>query len=192
MRFAEALYSPAMKKLLGRPKVSNFLARTFGSSPFLKDFSRFLAETQISSVHFVCHGNICRSPYAEWKTKAVWPLPVRSSGLHASPGNGADASALKIAKEFGVDLTGHTTARFDARSVPPEELVVVMEYDHLFEIGRLSPQVASQTLILGALTLEAGRELTILDPWGKNDETFRRCFEHIDLALTELSGRLTK
>ncbi len=120
------------------------------------------------------------------------PLTVRSSGLHATAGRGADPSAIRVGSEFGADLNLHKTTLFDPKSVRADELLVVMEYEHLFEIERRAPALVKQTVLLGALTVDTGHLLAIADPWGKDDPIFRNCFRQIEVGLTNLSERLKR
>ena len=60
---------------------------------------------------FVCHGNICRSPYAARRAEA-YGLTVASFGLSAGTGESADPSARRIAARRGVDLADHRAGAF--------------------------------------------------------------------------------
>src|SRR6266404_712562 len=74
-----------------------------------------LPEGRLNRVLVLCHGNICRSPFAEALLAARVPaLEVRSAGLHAGDGNPADPSAIACAERMGVSLAAHRSARVDA------------------------------------------------------------------------------
>ena len=59
-----------------------------------------------SRVIFVCHGNICRSPYAEYKYRLLGGYGI-SAGLEAKTGNQANSRAQKVASDRGVQLDSH-------------------------------------------------------------------------------------
>ncbi|MGD8695458.1 MAG: hypothetical protein PVI74_16530, partial [Syntrophobacterales bacterium] len=69
-----------------------------------------VSPTDIRNILFVCAGNICRSPMAEWQLKALlWekPIPgleVGSAGLIALPGNSASLNAVRVARENSISL----------------------------------------------------------------------------------------
>lgn len=65
------------------------------------------------SVLFVCKGNICRRPFAEYiasKLESEGALPrikFGSAGLHVRQPLPAPEHAIGVAKQFGVDLGRH-------------------------------------------------------------------------------------
>src|SRR6266436_8043822 len=73
----------------------------------------------VSRVVFVCHGNICRSPYAEQRA-LTYGLAAASFGLSAATGAPADPSACRIAARRAIELGAHRAC--DAR-----DLLVAME-----------------------------------------------------------------
>ena len=68
----------------------------------------------IRRVMVICHGNICRSPYAaELLARRSGGLEVRSAGLEASEGKPAEPGARRIAKRRGIDLDAHGAHRLE-------------------------------------------------------------------------------
>jgi protein-tyrosine phosphatase len=63
-----------------------------------------------NNILVVCAGNICRSPTAEYILKDKLDdklIEVASAGLTALVDKPAEATALEIARQNGVDLTPH-------------------------------------------------------------------------------------
>lgn len=178
-----------MKKLLSRPKISNLTGKILGKKRVLAPFRHFIHRVQVKRIVFVCLGNICRSPFAEYvaKEKLSKKYEIISRGLHAAAGGPADSSASRIAKEYGIDLKEHIAGLFSPIEILPNDLIVVMEQSHLSE---LNSRLKKQAVLLGAFTIDEGFPLTIQDPWGHDDDVFRKCFSQIELAVGNLGEEL--
>ncbi len=86
------------------------------------------------SVLFVCMANRFRSPLAaalfqkslqEKGASAGWQ--VGSAGTWASPGQPALPSVLAAARDLGLDLSGHQSARVDEAMLNAYDLILVMQ-----------------------------------------------------------------
>src|SRR6267378_2068745 len=84
---------------------------------------------RVKRLVFVCKGNICRSPYAEAKARALG-LAASSFGLQAAIGGTANAAAAESARRRGVDLSEHKTSRGDQFPLIPGDLLMGMEPWH--------------------------------------------------------------
>ena len=138
------------------------LQRRFGSEPRLPS-------TPIQRVLVICHGNICRSPFAAASLARQLPsLEVRSAGLFAGSGNPADGAALRVARQFGIDLKAHRSGPIDQDSLAGIDLVLGMEGRHRAELIRRYPDTAPRVRLLGHHLSSA--PFTLPDPWGHPDE----------------------
>src|SRR4030095_8690960 len=67
------------------------------------------------TIHFVCQGNIIRSPFAEAalreRIRDRTEVEVRSSGLWFGGGGAADPRARESARQFAVELASHLARR---------------------------------------------------------------------------------
>lgn len=110
----------------------------------------------MTSVLFVCMGNICRSPTAEGvfrkllrETAPGLELRVDSAGTHAYHiGDPPDVRSQAAALERGVDISAHR-----GRQVMPEDFhrfdfVVAMDQDNLDRLKTLRPKGAQAELKL--------------------------------------------
>ncbi|TAN03518.1 MAG: low molecular weight phosphotyrosine protein phosphatase [Rhodanobacteraceae bacterium] len=97
-------------------------------------------------VLFVCLGNICRSPTAEYIARVEFEksglrLPVASRGLgdwHV--GQGADPRAVAVAKDAGYDLSPHRARQFDDDDFHLFATVLAVDRATLFELRRRAPR----------------------------------------------------
>ena len=62
----------------------------------------------MKKILFVCTANICRSPMAQGLLEHALPqAQVRSAGLGALVGMPADAAAVRLMQERGIDISAH-------------------------------------------------------------------------------------
>jgi protein-tyrosine phosphatase len=155
------------------------LQRRFGVEPPLPS-------SPIRCVLVICHGNICRSPFAAALLARRLPaLEVRSAGLFAGEGNPAYPAGLRIAKRFDIDLDSHRSAPIDTEMLSGVDLVLGMEGRHRAELVRRHPDVAARVRLLGHF-LQSG-PFTLPDPWGASDDVFVESFERISSATERLA-----
>jgi low molecular weight protein-tyrosine phosphatase len=148
-----------------------------------------LPEGRIRRVVVLCHGNICRSPFAEVLLAARVPaLEVRSAGLHAGDGNPADPSAIACARRMGVSLAAHRSARVSGELLGWADLILVMQGSHVAALARGWPQVAGRVRLLGDFLAAPPHALP--DPWGEADEVFDRVFASVRAAVERLAARI--
>lgn len=144
---------------------------------------------RVDRVLVLCHGNICRSPFAEVLLGARLPaLEVRSAGLHAGENDPADPFALACAARMGISLAAHRSARVDAERLAWADLILVMQGRHVAQIEREWPQFAGRVRVLGDFLPEPPYELP--DPYGEPDPVFDRVFARLRLAVDQLAHRI--
>jgi protein-tyrosine phosphatase len=142
---------------------------------------------RVERLVFVCKGNICRSPYAEARARAMGH-PSVSAGIEATPGSPADAVASRIAARRGLDLGHHCASRFDMALLQPSDLLLAFEPVHLAALLGKRQRIACQVTLLGLF----GRAPYpyIHDPHGCPEAYFSSCFDRLDVALDALFRRL--
>lgn len=151
-------------------------------------------------VLFVCLGNICRSPTAEYVARAEFAgrgldLPVASRGLgdwHV--GQGADPRAVRIAQAAGYDLSAHRAAQFHDEDFANFGTVLAVDRATLTELRHRAPAeapVPRRLLVAAGLASPAsGVAGDVLDPYTGTDGDFREVLALIVRAVRSLAARL--
>jgi protein-tyrosine phosphatase len=148
-----------------------------------------LPRGRIGNVTLVCHGNICRSPFAAaLLARQHGGLVVRSAGFAAEDGKPAEPSAVRVAAHFGVDLAAHAAHRLSAEDSAWSDLVVAMEGHHVARITSGLPDTAPKVRLLGDFL--PAPPFAIRDPFGRSDEVFTAIFEQITVAVQRLADRI--
>jgi len=140
----------------------------------------------IGRLAFVCSGNICRSPYASARARALG-VPSISFGLQAADGAPADPVASRNALARGVDLSEHRSARAVSSSFAQDDLVIVFEPAHVVEVLQRSEREVPVSL-LGVW--ERPMRPHIQDPYGRGDRYFQQCFSVIDANVVALARNM--
>jgi protein-tyrosine phosphatase len=116
-------YRGAVRLALSYPEVALGLAQIVAPDP-----------SEIRRLVFVCHGNICRSAFADALARKAG-LNAISFGLSTSSGKGAYPGTLRIAAEMGHDLGEHRTTTVDQYAPAGGDLLLAMETRHLRRIA---------------------------------------------------------
>jgi protein-tyrosine phosphatase len=140
----------------------------------------------VRDILVICHGNICRSPYAEhWLAAALPDCRVTSAGLQATAGKAAYPTALEIAAERGIDLSHHRARVADAETLAAADLIVGMVGHHIAHSIERSPAARQSGRVLGHYL--PGPPYGIEDPWGEPPDVFRAIFDQIEVAADRLA-----
>lgn len=132
------------------------------------------------NILFVCVGNICRSPTAEYMLRALVAgrgIEVSSAGLGALVDHAVDATAQQLLLEHGLDGTGHRARQISRSILSQADLVLTMERKHVRRITEIAPEASGKTFLLGKW--QQDRE--IADPYRQH----RAAFEHVYVQMAE-------
>jgi len=154
------------------------VARSQGSDPDEES-----AETVFKRILFVCIGNICRSPTAEYLLRARLAsdgIDVGSAGLSALVGRPMDATAAQVLLEHGVDGSPHRGRQVTPDLLLKSDLILAMEKSHVAVIGRSAPEVSGKVFLLGKW--QADKEIP--DPYGQSRPSFDHVFQLIDKGVS--------
>lgn len=145
---------------------------------------------RVKRLVFVCRGNLCRSPYAEARARAMC-LPARSFGLDVVQDRRdlVNERAGKNAEKRYVDLNNHTSRTLTDMDLNEGDLVLGMEPWHLEQLKERGLPDGCQLSLMGLWADH--KAVVILDPYGQDDECFQSCFDQIDSALLGLAGHVT-
>ncbi|HEY7192132.1 MAG TPA: hypothetical protein VH439_00150 [Gemmatimonadales bacterium] len=142
----------------------------------------------------VCHGNICRSPYAaallgyELTRPAhgtIRRIRIESAGFLAW-GRPCPPMAVEVAAALGVDLSNHLSTMLVPSGVSAADLIVVMDKLQASALRGLFGRAVRDVLILGDLDPERIETRTIRDPVEQPKEVFERCYSRINRCVRQL------
>jgi protein-tyrosine phosphatase len=127
--------------------------------------------SRVDRLVFICHGNICRSPLAEYVARAAGAT-AESYGLACGDQFPADPRAVQFGATLGLDMHAHRSRNISGYTPRSGDLLVVMEPIHLPQTLASSGGIAQVTL--AGLWL-ARRHPYIHDPFTSNADFFTRC-----------------
>ena len=149
-----------------------------------------LEATPPRTVLFICHGNVCRSPFAAAVlARAAESLNTRvsiGSAGFIGPNRPSPPEALASALRFGIDLSAHRSTLITPEAIGSSDLVVVMSAAQARAIER-TYRVRQPPLVLGDLDPGPIESRTIVDPWGGPPELFDASYARIERCVRELT-----
>lgn len=138
------------------------------------------------TVLFVCTGNSCRSPMAEGflreMLKEKKEIKIDSCGTMFSSFSGPTPQAIKMMKEYEIDISSYKTKSFSKDLINTADLILVMEKKHKWRAWGLNPEVENKTFLLKEFAGEK-KNLEIRDPIGLSDEVYKEVAGEIKEAL---------
>ncbi len=135
---------------------------------------------------FVCHGNICRSAYADAQARRAG-MNVTSFGLSTSSGKGAWPAVSEVAAARGVDMSAHRTTQIEDYVPLPGDYLLGMETRHL---RKLATHPLTAVLPRGLLGTYADPKVPhIHDPYQLDPAYMEVCLTRIERAVAGLIRR---
>jgi protein-tyrosine-phosphatase len=144
------------------------------------------------TILFICHGNICRSPFAAAIFARSYPgdagrrVTAASAGF-IGPGRTPPSQALQAGLRHGVDISAHRSDVIATERLRAADLVVVMSADQAQTISARLRRGSARVLVLGDLDPVAVTQRTIADPWGGSDFVYDASYDRIERCVAELA-----
>lgn len=134
---------------------------------------------EMMNILFVCTGNTCRSPMAEYifrqKTQYFKGyFNVYSFGMAAVDGTPASENAVNAMEKRGIDITAHKAQRISAQIVKDSDYIFCLSHEQYNIMFGVEPE---KTFLLGN---------GIPDPYGMDQTVYDRCADKISQAIDEL------
>lgn len=151
----------------------------------------------MTSILFVCLGNICRSPLAE----GTFAHLVEEAGLqekfsYDSAGNGAwyqgdppDPRAMAIAAKNNIDISRQKSRQIQQSDFTNFDLILCMDQDNVRQVERICPENSTATIDL-FLNYTLNTNAAVPDPYYGGDDGFEQVFAQVMRANQALLEKL--
>ena len=126
---------------------------------------------------FVCHGNICRSPMAEFvMKKMVQDLQLSAKFEIASAatsteeiGNPVYPPAKRMLERHGIDCSQKTARQMTVSDYKYYDYIVLMDQNNLHNLRWILPPEALKDRKISLLMDWVGKSRDVADPWYTGD-----------------------
>ena len=186
-----------VKQLIGSytGRLTNQLQMHFLSQPSIR--KRYVkrarrAVKKSANVLFICKGNICRSPFAEYYARTIFPktIDIRSCGYFPIKDRMSPEDALRASSTFGIDLSGHRSKLITEALLQQADVVFIFDEENKKILKERFPFVSSKIYFLGALS--PAKDTIIKDPYGSGLEGFMSIYQSVALAVDTLFSDAVK
>lgn len=143
---------------------------------------------------FVCHGNICRSPMAEFvmrdlvaKRDLAGRFEIASAAVSGEEtGNPVYPPARAALASIGISCPFRRARRITADDYSCWDYIIAMDRSNLRWLERILPSMDKTRLLLSY----AGQDRDVADPWYTDD--FDTCLEDIVLGCRALLDHIIR
>ncbi len=150
------------------------------------EFSRLkrLVESGARNILFVCTGNVCRSPAAEYVLRHELTrrnadgFTVHSAGLLDLSARPADPKMVDLAGDRGIFMKNHRSRQLNPDLIEQADLIFAMEFLHRDEAVQRAPAAKDKIFLFSLLGPETDGE-EISDPLGAPGFIYKYCFNRI-------------
>ena len=196
--FDYEILPPELEK--SQSQVSTIIDVTGNEIKLLREGSIKFEDIELSyqkpQILFVCTGNICRSPMAEYLLKEKIKeynlnFRVKSAGFLDS-GVRISTNSYQVLKDYGIDALHHVSSAIDEKLIQNSWLILTMEEKHKDELLKIAPNAGGRVFTLSEY---CGREFcvpncNIEDPFNLEIYFYRETFKKIKERIEVLAEKL--
>jgi len=132
---------------------------------------------------------ILREKLKQYKVDAV----VDSCGFESfHAGDKPDPRALAVAARRGIDLSSHRGRLFTIGDFDRFDRIYAMDSSHFTRLKKLSRNESDMAKVDYVLNvLHPGQNLSVVDPWYYDEETFEKVYLQLEKACEMIAGQVT-
>lgn len=141
-----------------------------------------------SSVLFLCHGNICRSPFAAAYFAKIGPPDIRveSAGFHPEGGRSSPENAIDAAAQYDVDLADHSSQCVTNELVAASDVVFLMDVRNYLSWKQSYRDFNANAFFLGSLHSGHRSDFELNDPYGGDVGEFQTVYDDITGCVEQI------
>lgn len=99
--------------------------------------------------------------------------------------------AIKVAKQFGVDMSRHRSKGLDSCDLLNADMIVPVEFSQRRTLVKIYPELDNRiSLLRDFAPFPENLVCNIHDPYGQKEKEFKSCFCLMEKALKRLSYRI--
>lgn len=140
---------------------------------------------RLNRVLFVCLGNVCRSPMAEYLLRHKLGLDstvqVESAGINSPVGAPIHRTVAELLQAQGIDPAGHRARQLTTELLIQADLILVMENEQIRSLLEKAPLVRGRVFLLDKF----GDGESIPDPVRMDRLAFEHVYTLIDQATDQ-------
>lgn len=149
----------------------------------------------IKKILFICLGNLCRSPMAEYMLRD-YLNKNKKEDINISSAAFLDQRRATVPIEIydmmcdaKINISDHKSKPFDQELIKESDLIIVMEIKQKEELSQRYPEDVSRIFLLSQFDEQNPEERDIADPMGQSLFEYRTCFDEIKM-FTEKMGKM--